>query len=168
MISPPLSLSLSPLPPSPPSLPPMTSSVAPSLPGLPFWDCEGEQCRGLHEKELSRDARLHEALQPAHHPRRRTYVKVRHKYICSQNVPHLQPCNPNLNNPVIYVICGCLYSASFYMHTVHNNSIYWQQETCSWCQTFIHRQWIMKQLQLCIVCITSCTPSNQIWIWYIN
>lgn len=79
----PPSFSLSPLPPSPPCV---TSSAAPSLPGLPFWDGEGEQRWGLHEKELPGDARLHETLQPAHDPRRCTYVKVRHKHIHARNV----------------------------------------------------------------------------------
>lgn len=80
------SLSLSPPPSPPPMSSCVTSSAAPSLPGLPFRDGEGEQCWGLHEEELPRDARLHEALQPAHHPRRRTHVEVRHKHIHAHNV----------------------------------------------------------------------------------
>lgn len=60
------------------SAPPgLTSSAAPSLFGLPVRDGEGEQRRGLHEEELPGDARLHEALQPAHHPRGRPHAEVR-------------------------------------------------------------------------------------------
>lgn len=59
----------------------VTSSVAPSLPGLPFRDGEGEQRWGLHEEELPGDAWLHETFQPAHHPGRRAYVKVRDTHI---------------------------------------------------------------------------------------
>lgn len=58
-----------------PSFP--TSSAAPPLAGLPVRDSEGEQRRGLHEEELPGDARLHETLQPAHHPRGRPHAEVR-------------------------------------------------------------------------------------------
>lgn len=58
-----------------PSFP--TSSAAPPLAGLPVRDGEGEQRRGLHEEELPGDARLHETLQPAHHPRGRPHAEVR-------------------------------------------------------------------------------------------
>lgn len=54
-----------------------TPSAAPPVDGLPLRDGAGEQRRGLHEEELPRDARLHEALQPAHHPGGRAHVEVR-------------------------------------------------------------------------------------------
>lgn len=53
--------------------------AAPSLSGLPFWDGEGEQRRGLHEEEFPRDARLHETLQPTHNARGCAHAKVRVK-----------------------------------------------------------------------------------------
>lgn len=60
------------------SVPPgLTSSAAPSLSGLPVRDGEGEQRRGLHEEEFPGDARLYEALQPAHHPRGCPHAEVR-------------------------------------------------------------------------------------------
>lgn len=52
--------------------------AAPPVAGLPLRDGAREQRRGLHEEELPRDARLHEALQPAHHPAGRAHAEVRH------------------------------------------------------------------------------------------
>lgn len=71
----------------------VTSSAAPSFHGLPFWDGEGEQRRGLREEELSGNARLHETLQPAHHSGRSAYVEVRQTLRCMHkllNRPNLQ------------------------------------------------------------------------------
>lgn len=52
-------------------------AVAPPIPGLPLWHRVGEQCGGLHQKELPRDAHAHAAPQRAHHTPRRRHAHVR-------------------------------------------------------------------------------------------
>lgn len=52
-------------------------AAAPPVPGLPLRHRVGEQCGGLHQKELPRDARAHAAPQCAHHAPRRRHAHVR-------------------------------------------------------------------------------------------
>lgn len=115
----------------------VTSSVAPSLPGLPFRDGEGEQRRGLHEEELPGDAWLHETLQPAHHPRRRAYVKVRDTYIDLLRTQTQYRAQQSSHGYVCYLCLSLLCALFFCMCTVHHNSVYWWQEQTF--QVFVHQ-----------------------------
>jgi len=124
------------------SFPVSFPQAAPPVPGLPLRDGEGEQRRRLHEEELPGDARVHAALQSAHHAGRRAHVEVRHKHTHThaqsqgfkmlkwkiknhKNATQNETIRSRSHRSSVVVCILCTY---FFMLTVHNNSVFWQQE----------------------------------------
>lgn len=100
----------------------LTSSAAPPVAGLPLRDGAGEQRRGLHEEELPRDARLHEALQPAHHPGGRAHVEVRHVRRAGKKQSYAKSACIQVTAEAV---CGCsrsfcFFSFLFFFPPLHN------------------------------------------------